>query len=67
MANNSAKEYTYQLSIWVKDAKELDFMKKQLAKGDIPSRIKRRGKNGKVALYRPPVGRQGLVGDIRGR
>lgn len=32
-------------------------MRAQLAKGGIPSRVRRRRKNGKVALYRPPVDR----------
>jgi hypothetical protein len=52
---NGQEQFTYQLSIWVNDAKELDFMRAQLAKGGIPSRIRRRKKNGKVALFRPPV------------
>jgi hypothetical protein len=55
--NSRRQQFTYQLSIWVNDAKELDFMRAQLAKGNIPSRIRRRKKNGKVALFRPPVDR----------
>jgi len=35
METDSAEEFTHQLGNWVKDAKELDFMKKQLAKGGI--------------------------------
>jgi hypothetical protein len=44
---------TYQLSMWVDDAKELHFMKHQLAEGGIPCEIRQREKNGKFALYRP--------------
>ena len=63
------EKFTYQLSIWVKDPKDLDFMRKQLAKGDIPCRIKRHTKNGKVALYRPEPTRYHsgqMAGSIQG-
>jgi hypothetical protein len=47
---DETEQFTFQLSKWVKDPEDLDFMKRQL--GDIPSKIRRHTANGKYALFR---------------
>lgn len=45
-------KHEFQLSQWVNTEKELDFMRKQLAKYGVPSRIVR-STDGKFAVMRP--------------